>query len=267
MPPGETRTTEPPQHRTPRPTIPNSEHGPRVHAHHRVGSQHGIIPRCIETYRAAIGGNRTMRDAPSSYLTDALITTQVAGPSALLAPGVRRERFRPLAWLRGRLFRPHGSDGTTLVPASSSIPPIVESRGQALRAAHRTLHGLMKERPALRRLMPHLAHIERSLRKLGSRALLRLSANVLQRGLEQLETLQADEPRDALRAMRTRLVEAIALRNVARSVTSPAALEVGGGTEAALEVMEASQSEFDEVERSWTGSMPLDSPRWDDSRH
>jgi hypothetical protein len=53
---------------------------------------------------------------------------------------------------------------------------------------------------------------------------------------------------------------------VARSVTSPAALH-GGDAEAAVEVMEASHSEFDEVERSWTGSMPLHNPRWDDSRH
>ena len=208
-----------------------------------------------------------MRDAPSSYLTDALVATQFAPPPAPAARRARLERFRPLAWLRGHLFRPEGITGTTLVPASSTLPaqPIVESRGQSLRAAHRALHGLMKERPALRRLMPHLAYIERSLRKHGSRALLRLSAVVLQRGLEQLETLQADEPRDALRALRTRLVEAIALRNVAKSVTSPGALPAGTG--AAVEVMEASQSEFDEVERSWTGSMPLHNPRWDESRH
>jgi len=210
-----------------------------------------------------------MRDAPSSYLTDALVATQVAPKHEPEAQRVRLERFRPLAWLRGRLFRPENS-GATLVPPSSSLhsaPPIVESRGQALRAAHRSLHTLMKERPALRRLMPHLAHIERSLRKHGSRALLRLSANVLQRGLEQLETLQADEPRDALRALRTRLVEAIALRNVAKSVTAPVALHGAAEDAAAVEVMEASHSEFDEVERSWTGSMPLQAPRWDDSRH
>lgn len=211
-----------------------------------------------------------MRDAPSSYLTDALVATQVAPKHEPEAQRVRLERFRPLAWLRGRFFPPDHGSGATLVPPSSSIPaaaPIVESRGQALRAAHRALHALMKERPALRRLMPHLAHIERSLRKHGSRALLRLSANVLQRGLEQLETLQADEPRDALRALRTRLVEAIALRNVAKSVTAPVTLHGAAADAAAVEVMEASHSEFDEVERSWTGSMPLHSPRWDDSRH
>jgi hypothetical protein len=201
-----------------------------------------------------------MRDAPSSYLTDALIATQVHPP---LPPA--RPRFRPLHWLRMRLRR---DAGTTLVPAATSMlpqqpPTVVESRGLALRNAHRSLRALLRERPGLRRLMPHLAHIERSLRKHGSRALLRLPVNVLQRGLEQLETLQSDEPRDALRALRTRLVEAIALRNVARSVTSPAALTP------AVEVMEASHSEFDEVERSWTGSMPLNSRDWEDepSRH
>jgi hypothetical protein len=203
-----------------------------------------------------------MRDAPSSYLTDALFATQVhpPAPSGALPHGRRPRRL--LAWLRGHLFREEA--GATLVPASSSIPPIVESRGQALRAAHRSLHALFKERPALRRLMPHLAHIERSLRRHGSRALLRLSAKVLQRGVEQLETLQADEPRDALRVLRTRLVEAVALRNVARSVTSPGALDGDTRPKAALEVMEASHSEFDEVERSWTGSMPLQAPSWED---
>ncbi|NRF68314.1 hypothetical protein HLB44_15075 [Aquincola sp. S2] len=196
-----------------------------------------------------------MRDASSSYLTDALIATQVHPP---LPTPPRRFRLSPLHWLRTRLFPP--DSGTTLVPASSTLlptPTIVESRGQALRTAHRSLRALMRERPGLRRLMPHLAHIERSLRRHGSRALLRLSVNVLQRGLEQLEQLQSDEPRDALRALRTRLVEAIALRNVARSITSPAPL-------APMEVMDASHSEFDEVERSWTGSMPLSSKDWDD---
>ncbi|WP_284614498.1 hypothetical protein [Aquabacterium humicola] len=201
-----------------------------------------------------------MRDAPSSYLTDALIATQVHPP---LPPA--RPRFRPLHWLRMRFRR---DTGTTLVPAASSMlpqqpPTVVESRGLALRNAHRALRALLRERPALRRLMPHLAHIERSLRKHGSRALLRLSVNVLQRGLEQLETLQSDEPRDALRPLRTRLIEAIALRNVARSVTSPAPLAPS------VEVMDASHSEFDEAERSWTGSMPLSSRDWEDepSRH
>lgn len=201
-----------------------------------------------------------MRDAPSSYLTDALIATQVHPP---LPPA--RPRFRPLHWLRMRFRR---DTGTTLVPAATSMlpqqpPTVVESRGLALRNAHRALRALLRERPALRRLMPHLAHIERSLRKHGSRALLRQSVNVLQRGLEQLETLQSDEPRDALRPLRTRLIEAIALRNVARSVTSPAPLAPS------VEVMDASHSEFDEAERSWTGSMPLSSRDWEDepSRH
>jgi hypothetical protein len=200
-----------------------------------------------------------MRDAHSSYLSDALLATQLASRDA--APkSAAGSRFSPLAWLRGRLFGSRSFIGSTLVPASSSIPTApVESRGQALRNAHRSLYALLKDRPALRKLMPHLAYIERALRRHGSLGLVRLSATVLQRGLEQLDTLQADEPRDALRALRTRLAEALALR-----IGAGAAVAAPTTTLAAMEVMEASHSEFDEAERSWTGSMPLESPRWDD---
>jgi hypothetical protein len=134
-----------------------------------------------------------------------------------------------------------------------------------LREAHRALHALIKAHPGMKQVMPHLAHIERALGRKGSRALMRVPVAVLQRGLEQLESLQAEQPRDALRALRTRLVEAIALRSVARNTS----LQARPSAHAALEVMEASHSEFDEVERSWTGSMPLTSRDWADppSRH
>lgn len=201
-----------------------------------------------------------MRDARSSYFDDAVYSRAIVPAPA--RPPKKSRGFRPLNWLRATIFGSH--DGTTLVPASSS-PPIVESRGQALREAHRSLRALIKQHPGMRQVMPHLAHIERALGRKGSRALLRIPVAVLQRGLEQLEGLQAEQPRDALCALRTRLVEAIALRSVARD----AALAARRTTPAALEVMDASQSEFDEVERSWTGSAPLDSRDWADppSRH
>jgi len=173
-------------------------------------------------------------------------------------PGFKPAPFRPLHWLRLTLFGSH--DGTTLVPASTS-PPIVESRGQALREAHRSLHALIKQHPGLKQMMPHLAHIERALGRKGSRALMRIPVAVLQRGLEQLESLQAEQPRDALRALRTRLVEAIALRSVARN-TALASPRSATQAAAAMEVREASHSEFDEVERSWTGNAPLSNRDW-----
>lgn len=202
-----------------------------------------------------------MSEARSSYFNDAVFSRAMQAPPP--RPKKRKKRaFQPLTWLRLTLFGSH--DGTTLVPASTS-PPIIESRGQALREAHRALHMLIKAHPGMKQVMPHLAHIERALGRKGSRALMRVPVAVLQRGLEQLEGLQAEQPRDALRALRTRLVEAIALRSVARNTS----LQARPSSPAALEVMEASHSEFDEVERSWTGSMPLSSRDWADppSRH
>lgn len=202
-----------------------------------------------------------MSEARSSYFDDAVFSRGIQP----LQPRPRKKKraFQPLTWLRLTLFGSH--DGTTLVPASTTSPPVIESRGQALREAHRTLHVLIKAHPGMKQVMPHLAHIERALGRKGSRALMRVPVAVLQRGLEQLEGLQAEQPRDALRTLRTRLVEAIALRSVARNTT----MSARPSAPAALEVMEASHSEFDEVERSWTGNMPLTSRDWADppSRH
>lgn len=194
-----------------------------------------------------------MSDARSSYFDDAVYARAM---TAQPAPARKKPpAFGPLRWLRSTLFGRY--DGTTLVPASTS-PPLIESRGQALREAHRSLRALIKQHPGLKQVMPHLAYIERALGRKGSRALMRVPVAVLQRGLEQLERLQAEQPRDALRALRTRLVEAIALRSVARNTTIAGHHAAGP----ALEVLEASHSEFDEVERSWTGSVPLDSQHW-----
>jgi hypothetical protein len=150
------------------------------------------------------------------------------------------------------------------------------SRGQALREAHRTLRLRLYSHPALRRMMPHLAYIEKSLAKHGSSALSRVPVEVLQRGLAQLSVLQPeDEPvQEAtnLRVLRLRLIEAIAMRvskhpQDARPLRG-AAEKPEHATEGlpAMEVQEVSVSEFDEVERSLR--MPLDSgsnSRWHDT--
>lgn len=216
-----------------------------------------------------------MTDDRSSYLDDAMLGRASRGPmsrSRAGAASAARRGFRPLMWLRSTIFG--GGDGTTLVPASTSPPLVVESRGQALREAHRSLRALIKQYPGLRQAMPHLAHIERALRRQGSRALARVPVSVLQRGLEQLDRLQSQQPRDALRTLRYRLVEAITMRQ-AECAGGAGALgsDSVAGTRSArrapggLEVMEVPQSEFDEVERSWTGTMPRPNRGWSDSSH
>lgn len=218
-----------------------------------------------------------MTDDRSSYLDDAMLGRASRAPrtrSRAGAAATTGRAFRPLMWLRSTIFG--GGDGTTLVPASTSPPLVVESRGQALREAHRSLRALIKQYPGLRQAMPHLAHIERALRRQGSRALARVPVSVLQRGLEQLDRLQSQQPRDALRTLRYRLVEAINLRDGERTGgrddgaldglgaagVRPARRAPGG-----VEVMEVPQSEFDEVERSWTGTIPRSTRGWSDSSH
>ena len=75
----------------------------------------------------------------------------------------------------------------------------------------------MRNHPAIRRVMPHLSVIERSLAKRGSAALRRLPVGVLQRGLEQLAVVQGGEHNGDeaihLSALRFRLVEAVTARS------------------------------------------------------
>ena len=135
-----------------------------------------------------------------------------------------------------------------------AFPPAV-GRGHALRLAHGELRRLLARQPAARIDMPHLAHLERTLAKHGSRALMKLPASVLQGALEQLERAQGDAPHAALAVLRTRLVETIALRSVTDTPSMRGVLWVPPG----LEVREATHSQFNEAERNWSGPMPLHS--------
>lgn len=107
--------------------------------------------------------------------------------------------------LRGRPRRPD--------EMTTQLPP---TRGHALRDAHRLLRRRLREHPALREMLPHLAVVERKLARRGSRALRDLPLPVLQRSLQQLAVLQReDEPpleTLQLRVLRLRLIEAIETR-------------------------------------------------------
>lgn len=90
-------------------------------------------------------------------------------------------------------------------------------RGQLLRQAHRALRNRMRAQRYLRRVLPHLYFIERSLARQGSAALLEMPVWVLQRGLQQLLRLPADslDERSQFIVLQQRLVEAIQQRSVA----------------------------------------------------
>lgn len=92
------------------------------------------------------------------------------------------------------------------------------SRGHLLREAHRGLRELMRQHSGLRRVLPHLYFIERSLARRGSMALMDVPVLVLQRGLQQLDRVPVGNDAGALelshlQILRYRLAEAIGLRS------------------------------------------------------
>ncbi|WP_088284052.1 hypothetical protein [Ideonella sp. A 288] len=170
-----------------------------------------------------------------------------------------RSSSRALRWIRARLFSPARTAPSKETRSTlANFPPPV-GRGQALRLAHRALKDLFEKQEGLRQVLPHLSLLERALARKGSKALRRVAVHVLQRALEQLEDLQYTENNAHLAVLRTRLVEAIALRSV--STIGRAGVRLSGQSTLGLEVKDASQSAFNEAEQGWTSPMSLSSGR------
>lgn len=131
------------------------------------------------------------------------------------------------------------------------------SAGEALRRGHAELRELLRGHPDARPLMRHLGFVEQTIARFGSRALKsEIPVPVLRKAVDQLDLLVRGSPTEGLVYLRARLAQAAESR-------APAAFEADEDTETrpgSLEVTEASHSLFDEMERSWTGQMPLDSP-------
>jgi hypothetical protein len=128
--------------------------------------------------------------------------------------------------------------------------------GVALRRAFRELNELLSRHPNAPQMLPHLAYIERALRKNGSSAIPELPLSVLHRGLAQLNTIARNEPGEGLAELRRRLERAIGRRTREHAddrATQSAAVARD------IDVSEASHSLFEEMERSWTGQVPQQS--------
>lgn len=171
---------------------------------------------------------------------------------------------RPVTWVRDLLQRPvklelrgaqvHLTLGErTQRDAGSSTQA---SAGAALRRGHEELQALLRRHPETRHLMRHLAFVEQSLGRFGSRALRReVPVPVLRKAVEQLDLLTQGKPGETLGELRSRIAEAIATRGEAHPADANTETRPGS-----LEVTEASPSQFDEVERSWTGTIPVSAP-------
>jgi hypothetical protein len=163
--------------------------------------------------------------------------------------------FQPFKWARKLFSRPlklkrigwqwHVVFAETRLLAPSSKGT---SRGEALRMAHEALQVLLAQHDDARHVVPHLSHLEHALARNGSRALMELPDRLLRRAMDQLDMLEGTRRGDDLMPLRMRVDEALRRR-------TPVNLR---GDIANIEVQEASASQFDEAEVSWTHRMELD---------
>lgn len=125
--------------------------------------------------------------------------------------------------------------------------------GEALRRGHDELRQLLCQHPETRHLMRHLGFVEQTLGRLGSRALRQdIPVPVMRKAIEQLDLLVQGAPAGGLAHLRERLADAVRIRSAAAEIDEQTETRPGS-----LEVSEASQSLFDEMERSWTGQVPV----------
>jgi hypothetical protein len=165
--------------------------------------------------------------------------------------------FHPLRWIQRFLSRPLkfkriGRQWHVVFDVSRMLTTTTSSkgtgRGEALRMGHLALQALLAEHPDARHVLPHLTFLEQALARQGSRALLELPVKLLQRALAQLDTVGGGRQAEALLPLRLRVEEAVRQR-------SPVNLR---GDIANVEVREASESLYAEVEDHWTNRMDLD---------
>lgn len=133
------------------------------------------------------------------------------------------EAARPSGWMlkawqrwapQRRSARPASDRDDAERSEATTLPE--PGRGKALREAHRALRDRMRAQRSLRQVLPHLYFVERSLSRQGSLALMEVPVWVLQRGLQQLSRLPADNlaEREQFSVLQQRLVEAIASRSI-----------------------------------------------------
>jgi hypothetical protein len=191
-------------------------------------------------------------------------------PAKVAASGEERaSASRPMRWVQNLFNRKlrverRGAQIHVLLDPTPPAPPqqpadaARDRRREALRLAQADLRQLLDRHADTRHVVPHLSYVEQLLGRSGLRGLGRLPLPVLHKALTQLESLIHDEPAAGLAELRRRMAGVIAVRlgGTPGAAPAPANLMSDFHTEDRLEVSEASHSQFDELERSWTGTLP-----------
>jgi hypothetical protein len=180
------------------------------------------------------------------------------------------EPSRPMRWVQDLFNRKlrverRGAQIHVLLDPSQPKPPAAEvaeaasaRRVEALRLAQADLRQLLDRHADTRHVVPHLSYVEQLIGRAGLRGIGRLPLPVLHKALTQLESLMHDEPAAGLAELRRRMAGVIAVRLGATPGVQPAPSTAMSDfhTEDRLEVSEVSHSQFDALERSWSGTAP-----------
>jgi hypothetical protein len=138
-------------------------------------------------------------------------------------------------------------------PGMVSLKSLSKDR---LALMQKELRGLLRQHPQTKKLLRHLAYVERTLRHDGLKAVDDLPLDVLSKALTQLESLVVNWSALGLGEMRSRLSLLVKNKKIL-------ALHMGGAAQATemdhsqrADVCEVSHSVFEEMDRSWRGQVP-----------
>jgi hypothetical protein len=137
-------------------------------------------------------------------------------------------------------------------------PAAEPPRGVAPAGMRDELTVLLGRHAGTRQLMRHLAFIERALQLTGPEALAGLPPEVLQKGLQQLESLVPNWSSPGLAALRTQLGESLAAQQAATERKAPANNgKLSDFNEPQrVQVSEGTPSAFEALERIWIENRP-----------
>jgi hypothetical protein len=162
---------------------------------------------------------------------------------------VRRFLERPITLVEGNV--------TLGVSQSSLRAQAREEKRRHERLMKRDLYQLLEQHPSSRQLLRYLDLVERTLRRGGFDALEDLPVRVIAKALHEMERLVWDWSSAGLAELRSRLAVMVKTRplDAQREAANTAALELDEARRA--DVSEVDHAMYEEMERSWTGVMPL----------
>ncbi|MFM8901535.1 MAG: hypothetical protein ACKOF9_16555 [Burkholderiales bacterium] len=145
------------------------------------------------------------------------------------------------------------AQANALFPGMVVIKPLSKER---LALMQQDLRKLIRQHPQTKKLLRHLAYVERTLRREGLKAVDELPLEVLSKALTQLETLVVNWSALGLAELRSRLSLLVKNKKILALHTEAAPQSTQMDYSQRADVCEVSHSVFEEMERSWRGNVP-----------